>query len=51
MLQLRIDAMYKEQFYEELKRVFDKFPQHHMETLLDDFSANFFLGWGGGRYI
>jgi hypothetical protein len=26
-------------FYEELERVFDKFPKHHMKILLGDFNA------------
>jgi hypothetical protein len=29
----------KGRFYEELKRVFDKFPKYHMENLLEDFNA------------
>jgi hypothetical protein len=29
----------KDRFYEELGRVFDKFPKYHMEILLGDFSA------------
>jgi hypothetical protein len=33
----------KDSFYEELERVFDKFPKHHMKILLGDFNAR------GGR--
>jgi hypothetical protein len=29
----------KDRFYEELDRVFDKFPKYHMKILLGDFSA------------
>jgi hypothetical protein len=29
----------KDSFYEELERVFDKFPKYHMKILLRDFSA------------
>jgi exonuclease III len=29
----------KESFYEELERVFDKFPKYHMNILLGDFNA------------
>jgi hypothetical protein len=29
----------KNSFYEELERVFDKFPKYHMKILLGDFSA------------
>jgi hypothetical protein len=29
----------KDSFYEELERVFDKFPKHHMKILLGDFNA------------
>jgi hypothetical protein len=29
----------KDSFYEELERVFDKFPKYHMEILLGDFNA------------
>jgi hypothetical protein len=29
----------KDSFYEELERVFDKFPKYHMTILLGDFSA------------
>jgi hypothetical protein len=29
----------KDSFYEELERVFDKFPKSHMKILLGDFSA------------
>jgi hypothetical protein len=29
----------EDSFYEELKRVFDKFPKYHMKILLGDFSA------------
>jgi hypothetical protein len=29
----------KNSFYEELERVFDKFPNCHMKTLLGDFNA------------
>jgi endonuclease/exonuclease/phosphatase family metal-dependent hydrolase len=29
----------KDNFYEELERVFDKFPKYHMKTLLGDFNA------------
>jgi hypothetical protein len=29
----------KDSFYEELERVFDKFPKYHMKILLGDFSA------------
>jgi hypothetical protein len=29
----------KDSFYEELKRVFDKFPKYHMKILLGDFTA------------
>jgi hypothetical protein len=29
----------KDRFYEELERVFDKFPKYHMKILLGDFSA------------
>jgi hypothetical protein len=28
----------KDSFYEELERVFDKFPKRHMKTLLGDFN-------------
>jgi exonuclease III len=34
----KIDDM-KESFYEELKRIFDKFPKYHMKILLGDFNA------------
>jgi exonuclease III len=30
----------KVSFYEELKRVFDKFPKYHMKILSGDFNAN-----------
>jgi hypothetical protein len=30
----------KHSFYEELERVFEKFPKYHMKILLGDFSAN-----------
>jgi exonuclease III len=33
----KIDA--KDNFYEELERVFDKFPKYHRKTLLGDFNA------------
>jgi hypothetical protein len=36
--QYRIDDV-KDSFYEELERVFDKFPKSHTEILLGDFSA------------
>jgi hypothetical protein len=29
----------KDSFYEELERVFDKFPKYHMKTFLRDFSS------------
>jgi hypothetical protein len=29
----------KESFYEELERVFDKFPKYHTKMLLGDFNA------------
>jgi hypothetical protein len=29
----------KDSFYEELERIFDKFPKYYMETLLGDFNA------------
>jgi hypothetical protein len=29
----------KGRFYEELERVFDKFPKYHMKILLADFNA------------
>jgi exonuclease III len=29
----------KDSFYEELERVFDKFPKYHMQILLGDFNA------------
>jgi exonuclease III len=29
----------KDRFYEELERVFDKFPKYHMNILLGDFNA------------
>jgi hypothetical protein len=29
----------KDSFYEELERVFDKFPKYHMKILLEDFNA------------
>jgi endonuclease/exonuclease/phosphatase family metal-dependent hydrolase len=29
----------KDSFYEELERVFDKFPKHHTKLLLGDFNA------------
>jgi hypothetical protein len=29
----------KNSFYEELERVFDKFPKYHMKILLEDFNA------------
>jgi hypothetical protein len=29
----------KDSFYEELERVFDKFPQYHMKSLLGDFNT------------
>jgi exonuclease III len=29
----------KDSFYEELERVFDKFPKYHMKILLGDFNA------------
>jgi hypothetical protein len=29
----------KESFYEELERIFDKFPNYHMKMLLRDFNA------------
>jgi hypothetical protein len=29
----------KDSFYEELERVFDKFPKYHMHILLGDFNA------------
>jgi hypothetical protein len=29
----------KDSFYEELERVFDKFPKYHMKILLGDFKA------------
>jgi hypothetical protein len=34
----KIDDM-KDSFYDELERVFDKFPKYHMKILLRDFSA------------
>jgi hypothetical protein len=33
----------KDSFYEELERVFDKFPKYHMKILLGDFNAK--VGW------
>jgi hypothetical protein len=33
----------KDSFYDELERVFDKFPKYHMKILLGDFSAK--VGW------
>jgi hypothetical protein len=33
----------KDSFYEELERVFDKFPKYHTKILLADFSAD--VGW------
>jgi exonuclease III len=30
----------KDSFYEELERVFDKFPKYHMKILVGDFNAN-----------
>jgi exonuclease III len=30
----------KNSFYEEVERVFDKFPKYHMKILLGDFNAN-----------
>jgi hypothetical protein len=30
----------KDSFYEELERVFDKFPKNHMKILFGDFNAN-----------
>jgi hypothetical protein len=35
----KIDGM-EDSFYEELERVFDKFPKYSMKILLGDFSAN-----------
>jgi hypothetical protein len=32
--------MFKGQFHEELKRVFDLFPEYHTKILLRDFNAN-----------
>jgi exonuclease III len=29
----------KDSFYEELERVFDKFPKYHMKIMLGDFNA------------
>jgi hypothetical protein len=29
----------KDNFYEEVERVFDKFPKYHMKILLGDFNA------------
>jgi hypothetical protein len=29
----------KDSFYEELERIFNKFPKYHMKILLGDFSA------------
>jgi exonuclease III len=29
----------KDSFYEELERVFDKFPKYHMKIILGDFNA------------
>jgi hypothetical protein len=29
----------KDSFYEELERVFDKFPKYHMKTILGNFNA------------
>jgi exonuclease III len=29
----------KDSFYEELERIFDKFPKYHMKILLGDFNA------------
>jgi hypothetical protein len=29
----------KDSFYEELERIFDKFPKYHMKTFLGDFNA------------
>jgi hypothetical protein len=34
----KIDGV-NDSFYEELERVFDKFPKYHMKTLLGDFNA------------
>jgi hypothetical protein len=33
----------KDSFYDELERVFDKFPKYHMKIMLGDFSAK--VGW------
>jgi exonuclease III len=33
----------KDNFYEELERVFDKFPKYHTKILLGDFNAK--VGW------
>jgi hypothetical protein len=30
----------KNSFYEEMERVFDKFPKYHMKIVLGDFNAN-----------
>jgi predicted TIM-barrel fold metal-dependent hydrolase len=38
MLQQKTDNM-KGSFYEELERVFDKFPKYHMKILLGHFNA------------
>jgi exonuclease III len=40
MLQQRIKLMdVKDRFYEELERVFDKFPEYRKKILLGDFNA------------
>jgi hypothetical protein len=36
---LNVHAPTEDSFYEELERVFDKFPKYHMQLLLGDFSA------------
>jgi hypothetical protein len=36
----------KDSFYEELERVFDNFPKHHMKILLGDFNAEEDNNWG-----
>jgi exonuclease III len=39
MLQQKIKHDVKDSFYEELERVFDKFPKYNMKIMLGDFNA------------
>jgi hypothetical protein len=39
MLQQMINLIAKHSLYEELDRVFDKFPKYHMKIMLGDFNA------------